>query len=230
MKLLNLLKQPSDAEIQHQIHFQMLIILKSFTAMLSGDESLQAVGELSAALTETPAFDLAAQSLKSDPKAAALIRERYMAPPHDLDKLLQYPSNSLGHIYATRMKQQNFDPDLYSYLKIDSDASYVEARLGQTHDIWHVVTGFDVSSIGEIGLQAFHLPQFPYPLATMLIANALVSSTLLAPDELPKLVQAIAQGLEMGRVAKPLFAQRWEEAWDKPLAKWQAELNIHLIC
>jgi ubiquinone biosynthesis protein COQ4 len=230
MKLLNLLKQPSDAEIQHQIHFQMLIILKSFTAMLSGDESLQAVAELSAALTETPAFDRVAQSLKSNPEAAALIRQRYMAPPHDLDKLLQYPSNSLGHIYATRLKKQNFDPDLYSYLNIDSDASYVEARLGQTHDIWHVVTGFDVSSTGEIGLQAFHLTQFPYPLATMLIANALVSSTLLAPDELPKLVQAIAQGLEMGRVAKSLFAQKWEEAWDKPLAEWQAELNIHPIC
>jgi ubiquinone biosynthesis protein COQ4 len=230
MKLLNLLKQPSDAEIQHQIHFQMLIILKSFTAMLSADESLQSVGELSAALVETPAFDAAAQSLKSDPEAAALIRERYIAPPHNLDALLQCPPNSLGHIYATRMKKQNFDPDLYSYLKIDSDASYVEARLGQTHDIWHIVTGFDVSSIGEIGLQAFHLPQFPYPLATMLIANALVSSTLLAPDELPKLVQAIAQGLEMGRMAKSLFAQRWEEAWDKPLAEWQTDLNIHPIC
>lgn len=230
MKLLNLLRQPSDADIQHQIHFQLLMILKSFSAMLTGEESLQSVGELSAALIETPAFDLVAKSLKSDPNAAALIRERYMAPPHNLDKLLQYPSDSLGHIYATRMKKQGFDPDLYSYLTIDSDASYVEARLGQTHDIWHVVTGFDVSSIGEIGLQAFHLPQFPYPLATMLIANALVSSTLLAPDELPRLIQAIAQGLEMGQVAKSLFAQKWEEGWNKPLSEWQAELNIRPIC
>ncbi|MFE4105924.1 Coq4 family protein [Almyronema epifaneia] len=230
MKLLDLLKQLSDAEIQHQIHFQMLIILKSFTAMLAGEESLQSVGELSAALIETPAFDLAAKSLKSDPEAAALIRERYMAPPHDLDKLLHYPDASLGHIYATRMKQQSFDPDLYSHMTIDSDGSYVEARLGQTHDIWHIITGFNVSSIGEIGLQAFHLPQFPYPLATMLIANALISSTLLAPHELPKLTQAIAQGLEMGRMAKSLFAQKWEENWDKPLSQWQVELNIRPIC
>jgi ubiquinone biosynthesis protein COQ4 len=229
MKLLNLLNQPSDAEIQHQIHFQMLTILKSFTAMLAGDESLESVGELSAALVETPAFALAAKSLKSDPDAAALIRERYIAPPHNLDELLHYPDDSLGYIYATRMKKQGFNPDLYSYLKIDSDASYVEARLGQTHDIWHVVTGFDVSDLGEIGLQAFHLPQFPYPLATMLIANALVSNTLLTPDELPKLIQAIAQGLEKGGVAKSLFTQRWEEGWDKPLSQWQAELHIRPI-
>jgi ubiquinone biosynthesis protein COQ4 len=60
----------------------------------------------------------------------------------------------------------------------------------------------------------------------MLIANALVSSTLLAPNEVPKLIQAIARGLEMGRVAKSLFAQKWEEGWDKPLSEWQAELKI----
>jgi ubiquinone biosynthesis protein Coq4 len=37
---------------------------------------------------------------------------------------------------------------------------------------------------------------------------------------------AIALGLQMGRAAKSLFAQKWEEAWEKPLEQWQAELNI----
>jgi ubiquinone biosynthesis protein COQ4 len=46
--------------------------------------------------------------------------------------------------------------------------------------------------------------------------------TLLAPEE-------IAQGWQMGQVAKPLFAQRWEEAWEKPLAQWQVDLNIQPI-
>ncbi|WP_277881670.1 hypothetical protein [Phormidium sp. FACHB-592] len=40
------------------------------------------------------------------------------------------------------------------------------------------MAGFDTSEIGEIGLQAFHLPQFPYPLATRLAANSLIASTL----------------------------------------------------
>jgi ubiquinone biosynthesis protein Coq4 len=30
----------------------------------------------------------------------------------------------------------------------------------------------------------------------------------------------------MGLNAKPLFAQRWEDGWEKPLSQWQAELNI----
>jgi ubiquinone biosynthesis protein COQ4 len=107
-----------------------------------------------------------------------------------------------------------------------SDAQYVELRLSQTHDIWHTVTGFDTSVIGEIGLQAFHLPQFPYPLATMLVANSLMSSTLFGPEVLPPLMESIAKGWQMGKLAKPLFAQKWEEGWEKPLTQWQRELNI----
>ena len=57
-----------------------------------------------------------------------------------------------------------------------SDAAYVELRLSQTHDLWHVITGFDTMVAGEIGLQAFHLTQFPHPL------GAVLSATLGAPE------------------------------------------------
>jgi ubiquinone biosynthesis protein COQ4 len=221
--------QPSTPEVQQQNHFQMLLIFKSFFAMLAGDDSLQPVGEMVSALVETPAYDLAAQHLKRDPDCAALIRERYIPCAHNLDELLSYPQNSLGYIYAATIKKAGFDPNLHKDMRYKSDAEYVELRLSQTHDIWHIVTGFDTSPIGEIGLQAFHLPQFPYPLATMLIANSLMSSTLLTPETLPQLLDAIALGWQMGKKTKPLFAQKWEEAWEKPLAQWQAELNIQPI-
>jgi len=228
MQLIDFLKtnQPADAELQQQIHYQMLLIFKNFFAMLSGDSSLKSVGELTDALLETPAFDLAAQRLKQDPACAALIRERYIPPAHDLDQLLTYPPDSLGYIYATAMKQIGFDPNLHTGMTAETDAKYVELRLSQTHDLWHIVTGFDSSEIGEIGLQAFHLSQFPYPLATMLVANGLISSTLLAPEILPNLLEAIAQGLQMGKTANALFAQKWEASWEKPLTQWRAELDI----
>jgi ubiquinone biosynthesis protein COQ4 len=231
MKLMDYFQsnQPFVAENQQHNHFQMLIIFKSFFAMLAGDESLEPVGEMSDALVETPAFDLAAQHLKRDPACAALIRDRYIPPVYDLDRLLIYPKDSLGYIYAATLKQTGFDPNLHAGMTAESDAKYVELRLSQTHDLWHIVTGFDTSAIGEIGLQAFHLPQFPYPLAAMLVANSLMSSTLLAPEALPDLLEAIVQGWQMGQTAQPLFAQKWEEAWEKPLTQWQMELNIHPI-
>jgi ubiquinone biosynthesis protein COQ4 len=213
---------------QHS-HFQMMVIFKSFIAMLAGDESLKTVGEMSDALVETPAFDLAARQLQRDPACAKLIRDRYIPANYDLDKLLAYPQDSLGYIYASVIKEAGFDPNLHLGMSAKSDAKYVELRLSQTHDIWHIITGFDTSPIGEIGLQAVHLAQFPYPLATMLVANSLMSSTLLYPEGLPSLLQAIAQGWQMGETASSLFAQKWEEGWDKPLTKWRSELNIQPI-
>lgn len=206
-----------------------LVIVKSFIAMLLGDNSLQTVGELTDGLLKTPAYDRMAQSLNQDPACAALIRERYIPPAHDLDTLLTYPPDSLGYIYASTIQKMGFDPNLHAGMTARSDAEYVELRLSQTHDLWHIVTGFDVSVVGEIGLQAFHLPQFPYPLATLLIANSLISSTLMQPELLPSLLEAIAQGFQMGKTAQPLFAQKWEEGWEKPLTQWQAELNIQPV-
>ena len=114
------------------------------------------------------------------------------------------------------MKKMGFNPNLHAEMTAESDAEYVELRLSQTHELWQIVTGFDTSLVGKIGLQAFHLPQFPYPLATRLVANSLIATTLRA-ETLSQLLEAIAQGFQRSTTAKPLFAQKREEGWEKPL-------------
>lgn len=205
-------------------------LFEPYVALMTGDTELDIVDEMSRTLLETPSFAKAVKTLQQDPACAALIAERYMAPAHDLETLLQYPADSLGYFYAKKMKEQGFRAeDLYESMSITSDASYVEARLSQTHDIWHIVTGFGPSVADEIGLQAFHLPQFPYPLAVSLISSSMMSTLMFCPDELPTLLDSIRKGWEMGKTAKPLFAQKWEEAWEKPLVEWRSELGLQPV-
>ena len=111
--------------------------------MLFGDNSLETIGDLAYGLLETPSYDLMAQHLNQDPACAALIRDRYIPPAHDLDTLLTLPPDSLGYIYAAAMKRKGFDPNLHAGMTAKSDAEYVELRLSQTHDLWHIITGFD---------------------------------------------------------------------------------------
>ena len=241
MQLLNSVTSNASANVPVQKQMQnpilkglqsvlsKLLIAKSFTSMLLGNYSLDAVGDLAYGLLGTSAYDRLAEYLNQDPACAALIRDRYIPPSHDLNALLSLPPDSLGYIYATQMKKTGFDPNLHAGMTAKSDAEYVELRLSQTHDLWHIITGFGTSLADEIGLQAFHLPQFPYPLATMLVASSLISTTLREPATLPQLLEVIAQGFQMGKAAKPLFAQKWEEGWEKPLTQWQAELNIQPI-
>jgi ubiquinone biosynthesis protein Coq4 len=201
-------------------------VLGTFLAMTGGDDDLELVGALTDALLATPSYGLAAEHLRRDPACAALIEERYIPGPQNLEALAALPSGSLGHAYAKRLARLGYDPNLHAGMEPSTDAVYVELRLSQTHDLWHLVTGFDTSVHGEIALQAFHLSQFPYPLASLLTAQALLSTTLFEPEQLPLLVEAILTGLQMGQQAQPLFAQRWEEGWDKPLSQWRAQLNL----
>lgn len=206
--------------------FHTLRGTKAFLTLLLDDSgNLAPVLELSTTLVDTHAFQVAVEAMKATPEVAEIIAERYIAPTHDLEALLQYPKDSLGYAYASSLKQAGFQT-LAAEVEIDSDTSYVENRWLQTHDIWHIITGFDTSEIGEIGLQAFYLAQFQLPLASMLIANVLISATLFQPETLSPLLSAIARGWEMGQTAKPLIAQKWEEAWEKPVSVWQTELNV----
>jgi ubiquinone biosynthesis protein Coq4/GNAT superfamily N-acetyltransferase len=202
-------------------------LLAMFRAQIDDIDDFPALTQLSRALVRTEAQQQAIAALKADPHCAALIAERYLPPYHDVNALLKCPQHSLGYAYAVWLKgNTELYADLYSDLAIDSETSYVEARLGQTHDLWHLITGFDTSVESEIGLQAFHLAQFPYPLAAMLIANALVDDTLMNPANLPRLLAAIESGWKLGKQAQPLFAQKWELLWDTPLAQLRQELNL----
>jgi ubiquinone biosynthesis protein COQ4 len=205
---------------------QTLRGLKAFVILLIDESgSLEPVWELSHSLVDGAAFQQAIATMKTTPEVAALLAERYVAPPHDLEALRHCPPESLGYQYAAAMQRDGFQP-FAPTIGLDSDSRYVEYRWQQTHDIWHLVTGFDVSEIGEIGLQAFYLAQFQLPLASFLIANALIATTLWQPETLGALLTAIAQGWQMGKTARPLIAQKWEAAWEKPLSVWQAELNL----
>jgi ubiquinone biosynthesis protein COQ4 len=73
-----------------------LLIVKSSISILFRDNGLETVGELTYGLLETPAYDLVAQHLNQDPACAALIRDRYIPPAHDLETLLALPPDSLG--------------------------------------------------------------------------------------------------------------------------------------
>jgi ubiquinone biosynthesis protein Coq4 len=203
--------------------------IKAFVTLLF-DESgnLEPVWELSNSLVDSHSFELAVATMNKNPEVANILAERYLAPRHDLAALLEYSADSLGYTYASQMKKLGLKT-IEARIETNSETSYVENRWRQTHDIWHIITGFDTSEIGEIGLQAFYLAQFQLPLASLLIANALISVTIWQPQTLSVLLKAIARGWEMGKNAKPLIAQKWEEAWEKPVEIWRKELNVQPV-
>jgi hypothetical protein len=72
--------------------------------------------------------------------------------------------------------------------------------------------------------------QLRWPGSAMLLGADLLHRCLEgASPEGPDVGEAVAYGLELGRISAPLLAQRWEEGWERPLAQWRQELGIAAV-
>lgn len=209
-----------------RFNLDFLKTLKGFASFIKDPDNTDTIFDISEGLRKTEANQLAVEYIRSQPGVAEVLAERYLPPTPDLDRLITYPQDSLGYVYAAKMKQENFDPEFYRKVELKDDLSYIILRTRQTHDIWHAITNFDTDVIGELGLQAFTLAQTHFPLTIILVAGGLLKTLMKSPTDLDRLLDQIAIGYRMGAKAKPFIAQKWEEHWDKPIEQWRAELGI----
>ncbi|OKH55849.1 hypothetical protein NIES2101_03140 [Calothrix sp. HK-06] len=206
---------------------ELLKGLQGFIAFINDGTDIEAIFDIAAACANHEVTAASITYLKSYPEIAQLFEEQYTAPTPNLEALIKLPEDSLGFAYASHMQAANLSPEFFRKVEVQDDASYLTLRMRQTHDIWHTVTGFGADSVGEIQLLAFQLAQNRSPFAVMLIA-AITLSMIKQHRDLNPLFHVIQQGYDLGYQAKPFLAQKWEEAWEKPLFKWREELNVSL--
>ena len=143
---------------------------------------------------------------------------RFQAERYDIDALAQLPCDTLGGVYARHMKANGLRPDYYKEVTPRHRMQYLRERIHQTHDVWHVLTGFGTDEFGEVGLQGFYFAQFTNGQAAIIGAAAILKSVLRGRfNDLEKHVDAFCQGYCAGRRAESLLAVKWEEIWGERL-------------
>ncbi|HEY9667710.1 MAG TPA: Coq4 family protein [Coleofasciculaceae cyanobacterium] len=148
-------------------------------------------------------------------------------PPIDLDKLIQYPKGSFGREYAAHMKEKQLKPFNVSPELDDVARRNVFAlRYAVTHDIFHVLLGFDTSYAGEIGVLAFAAEQNYSPTLKFSLNLAKIVYPILAPFQRKAIFANVRKGRELGKQAKFLLGVRFEEYWERPLSEVKAELGL----
>ena len=164
--------------------------------------------------------------LGSTPTGAQALVEQPRLGTVDLDALAALPAGTLGRLYAEHLTSNGLEPDFYPDVEINAPSDYVRLHFYETHDLWHVATGFGTDVAGELGLQAFYVAQFPdEPLPPLLLAAGLLNGVLVERGDMARRVAAISDGWERGRAAKPLFGLRWAERWEQPLGELRRELG-----
>ncbi|MEL7472663.1 MAG: Coq4 family protein, partial [Planctomycetota bacterium] len=213
----------------HHKHADYLTTLRGAVGMLRDPERTESVFDIEDGLRHTDATKEAFAFTLQDPAVREMVGERYLQPVPDTDRLRQLDPGTLGRTYTDHLESMGFDPDYYRKIDVKDDVDYILMRIRQTHDIWHVVTGFDTTPLGEISVKAIELAQTHRPMAAVICAGGTFRYLMKTPDEFGDCLKTISMGYQMGMRAKPLLAMKWEEQWERPIDEIRAELNVDPI-
>jgi ubiquinone biosynthesis protein COQ4 len=142
----------------------------------------------------------------------------------DLDALLALPSHTLGHAYATFLRSRGLSLEVFVPPREirDEQKRYVGQRLRQTHDLWHVVTGYNTDVSGEIELQAFSFGQLRTPFAFFVALGGVLKPQASRSDTLRRVLRAYFRGFR----AEQLCYRAWEQRFETALADVRRELGL----
>ncbi|ACK64165.1 conserved hypothetical protein [Rippkaea orientalis PCC 8801] len=203
-------------------------------------QNVNNVWDIGDKLRNSPQMQLCLQAIQQDPASAKMLEEKYIGPSYDIEAMLKMPKSSLGWTYAKVMSTLGYDPQFYRLRpSIEEDIDYIASRIRKTHDIHHIITGFSLDNLGELGVISVTVAQTRYPtfllldllglLMTFFTSDKLYSEELSATEKGQTLgfkFELLSAGIKMGQEAKPLFPVKWEEGFERPLDEWREELNI----
>lgn len=168
--------------------------------------------------------------VKIDPAIALKMEEiKGYCPEIDLSQLIQLPKGTFGYEYALHMQTNKLRPlNISSELTEIGQNNLFALRYAVTHDIFHVLLGFDTSYAGEIGVLAFAVAQKYSKLQPLSLFIAQLLYPLLAPRQFWAILVNVHRGKEMGKQACFLLNYRFEDYWHEPLDTVRQELGIKL--
>ncbi len=133
---------------------------------------------------------------------------------------------SLGFLYFKYLDKNNLNPNDLTVVNSSDEASQLENRVRKTHDLFHLVLGFDTSIAGELGIQAFLLRQFAWPFALVAIGGACFVTIFKYPNDISENFKSVIVGWQMGATAKQLIIVNWEDYWALSLNEVRERLSI----
>jgi ubiquinone biosynthesis protein COQ4 len=158
-------------------------------------------------------------------------KQAFQQPPRlgyvNLQQLHHLPPKNLGYHYAEHVTRQVIQQDLTPFhenpLQANSDAEFLVAHIRETHEPWHLLTGFSTTIIGEIQLQAFYAAQLHgYRFWLALLAKNLLKSAVFDLDISEQYMDTLTQGWRIGKQAKSLLGIEWSTQWGLAFHEVQA--------
>lgn len=195
---------------------------------LKDDPTHPAAGQAVNASLDYAIYAKLARGLRQTGEGRSLLEERPSLQGTELDlaALEQLPAGTLGHEFAAYFRTNGISPFVSPY-EIRSDLDFISKRYRETHDIYHVLTGYRTDVEGEMELQAFAMGNLGIRSALLIVVVGALS--MLAERRMPltgigSYVRGLRAAYRRGKRARSFLPFRFENHWDTPVETLRAEL------
>ena len=128
-----------------------------------------------------PDYELIAESNAHNHPGAAIAVTSEIPGFTDIESMASCPKDSLGLLLHKMLVENGYDPEVLDREAIELSAKphalhYLNARILQMHDVWHLVAGYTTHSSNEIAISAFQLAQFGHNYSGMFLGFGMALS------------------------------------------------------
>ncbi len=178
-----------------------------------------------------PRFQAIAEAQSHNNPGAAKPHTRTPPAMINLAQLASAPEHSLAAQLHSMLTENGYDAEVLDRQTLGLHAlpaglRYLNTRILQMHDVWHLAAGYRTTSLHEIAISAFQLAQFGHNYSAMFLAVVLTVASTSRPEGLPILLQIISEAWRHGRSCPSFMAIDWEQEWHKPIDEIRAEQGI----
>ncbi len=187
--------------------------------VLSDDPGDPHYGPLLNACLDSDTYAKLARVWRASPESRRLLDERpsLQGGELDLDALARLPEGTLGHEFARYFRDNGVEPFITAF-PIETDVDYLSKRYRETHDLFHVITGYATDEPGEMELQAFVLGNLGVRQALLILAYSLTGRLRQRGlEDLRAYVGRLYAAYRRGRRSRELLSVRYERLWEQPV-------------
>lgn len=178
-------------------------------------------GPLLNACLDSETYAALARSWRERPEGRELLdtRPTLQGRDLDLDALAQLPDGSLGREFVRYFARNGIEPFVSSF-PVETDVDYLSKRYRETHDIFHVVTGYGTDGLGEMELQAFVFGNLGLRQTLMILLFSVPPQVRAAGlSSVSVYRRRLRAAYRRGRRSRELLSVRFEQLWDRPVAE-----------
>lgn len=195
--------------------------------VLRGDEGNPVAGQLINDCLDRSVYASLVRQLKGSEEGRRMLSERPSLQGKDLNlsALADLPQGSLGHEFARYFRDHKISP-FETTIVLNDDIDFIAKRYRETHDLLHVLTGYDTDVIGELELQAYALGNLGIRTAALILLVGTLGQlkNRQAGVELSSYARRLWAAYRRGRASRQFLGFWFEHHWETPVATLRTRL------